>query len=307
MKRAYEPVDVMALLGLVALLVGAYLLLTAPASGAVPPADPVSGLAMEQERGIMAAMYWVQPALGEAIVEKALLERDQSRSMNMAVADLNRALLRRDRHDRIERRPLAYLDAVATQDAMMEANHLARVQAVMGRSIVNWTQRGVRIGLMPSTEQSEAYTRRMIGKTQAQGMMLEDEFDATRQPNLGAAIVEAGRDWEAYAGDTQEHLGRAIVQVVKVQDEYAQALARNQEQLAALVSAVARTEARADLFARLMQLDPVATPTSFAEAEPISTPSRPSTMLVALWSGLAGFAVFLRLFLSVARVEGRAA
>ena len=305
MRRTYEPVDAMALLGLVALLVGAYLLLTAPAIGAGQESAEANGAPMmEPGIEIMAAMYWVQPALGEAIVEKALLERDQSRSMGAAVADLNRALLRRDR---IEQQPLAYLEAVATQDAMMEANHAARVQTVMGRSIVNWTQRGVRIGLMPSTEQSEAYTRRMIGKTQAQGMMLEDEFDATGQPNLGAAIVEATRDWEAYAGDTQEHLGRAIVQVVKVQDEYAQALARNQEQLAALVSAVARTEARADLFARLMQLNQVHSPVFFAAAEPISTPSRPSTRLVALWSGLVGFAAFLSLFLSVARVEGRTA
>ncbi|HSE60346.1 MAG TPA: hypothetical protein VLA99_16725 [Nitrospiraceae bacterium] len=304
MRRTYEPVDVMALLGLVALVVGAYLLLTAPAGGAAPPAGPTSGPTMVQDGGVMAAMYWVQPALGEAIVEKALLERGLSRSMGAAVADLNRAMLRRDR---IEQQPLAYLEAVATQDAMMEANHAARVQTVMGRSIVIWTQRGVRIGLMPSTELAEAYTRRMIGKTQAQGMMLEDEFDATRQPNLGAAIVEAARDWETYVGETQQRLGRAIMQVVKVQDEYAQALAGNQEQLAALVSAVARTEARADVFARLMQLDPVPSPISFAEAEPISTPSRPSTMLVALWSGLAGFAVFLRLFLSVARVEGRVA
>ena len=79
------------------------------------------------------------------------------------------------------------------------------------------------------------------------------------------------------------------------------------EQLAALVSAVARTEARADLFARLMQLNQVHSPVFFAAAEPISTPSRPSTRLVALWSGLVGFAAFLSLFLSVARVEGRTA
>lgn len=126
------------------------------------------------------------------------------------------------------------------------------------------------------------------------------------QPNLGAAIVEAARDWEAYTGETQQRLGRAIVQVVTVQEDYHQKLAGNQEQLAALVSAVARTEARADLFARLMQVDPVPSPISFAVAEPSSAPSRPSTMLVSLWSGLIGFVVFLSLFLSVARVEGRA-
>jgi hypothetical protein len=305
MRRTYEPVDVMALLGLVALLVGAYLLFTTPAIGAVQESAESNGAPM-MERGteIMAAMYWVQPALGEAIVEKALLERGLSRSMATAVGELNRALQRRDR---IERHPLAYLEAIAAQDAMIEANHVARVQAVMGRSIVDWTQWGVRAGLMPLTQQADAYTSRMIGKTYAWSMTLDDEFDAARQVNLGAAIVEAGRDWAAYAADTEERLGRAIVQVVKVQDEYAQALARNQEQLAALVSAVARTEARADLFARLMQLDPVPSPVSFAAAEPISLPSRPSTMLVALWSGLAGFAVFLSLFLSVARVEGRAA
>ena len=74
-----------------------------------------------------------------------------------------------------------------------------------------------------------------------------------------------------------------------------------------VVSAVARTEARADLFARLMQLDPLPSPVSFAAAEPIPSPGRPSTMLVALWSGLVGFAVFLSLFLSVARVQGKAA
>lgn len=189
----------------------------------------------------------------------------------------------------------------------MQSNHAARVQYVMGRAIVNWTQRGVKSGLMPLSDKWNSYTQRMISKTDAWGIKMGDDFASARQTNLGTAIVRASQDWTAFVGRLQEQLGGAIVQVAKTQVAYREALAQNQKHLAALVSAAARTEARADLFARLMELDPVPPPAPTVAMQPIPAPDRPGASILGLYAGLAGFLLIVTLLLTSGKLERKAA
>lgn len=253
----------------------------------------------ERTNGIMAAMYWVQPAIGEAIVEHAKLERGMTAAMRGAVGDLNRAL---SRQAEMTREPLAWVSAVRTWDAIAAANQDARVQYVMGRAIVNGTLRGIRAGLMPMDDRASAYTERMIGHARSWGMTMDEDSLAAREPNLGLAILESGQDWLAAAGHVQERLGRAIGKIAAIQDEYRQSFARNDEQMTALLAAVARTEARADVLAQLMYLDPAPAPTAFTPTEPISSPSRTGPTPMPVLFGFLAFALFFRLFLSVGRM-----
>lgn len=301
MKHRFEPVDPMRLLGLVALVIGGYLLFTAPLGRA---ASATAGPVIEHDSRLMAALSWLQPALGEAIVERAVLERRSAKAMSAATSELNRALLRRAQMNVM---PMASVEAVREQDAMRHMNHAARVQYVMGRVIVNWTLRGVKSGLMPMSEQGRAYTLRMIGQTEAWGMKMHDEFASSRQASLGTAIVQASQDRTAAAGYLQERLGRAILQVVMTQATARQALAKNQMQLAALMSAVVRTEARADLFARLMELDPVPAPAPVVAMQPVPAPDRAGASLLGLYAGLAGFLLIMTLLVTNQKPEQRAA
>ncbi len=287
MRQNYESVRGLVAVGAAVLLAGGSLVLSVDSARAEPG------------QAITDAMYWLQPAIGEAIIEQAKLERGMTAAMSGAVGEFNRALARQDD---MRRHPLAWLTAVRKWDATVEANHAGRVQYVMGRSIVNSTQRGIRAGFMPLADHAVAYTRRIVGQANSWGSILDDEYLEVRQANLGAAIVEAGRDWAVAAGHTQERLGRAIGKIAAIQSEYHQALARNQEQMTALLAAVERTEARAEVFARLMSLDPAPAPALRAPTESTTSPSRPTTALLPFVFGLMAFVAFFRLFLSVGRM-----
>ena len=201
---------------------------------------------------------------------------------------------------------MAWLDSVREAGARSDVAHAARVQYVMGRAIVNGTQRGLRAGLVPLASNAEAYTGRIVSQAKRWGTRMGEEFLATRQVNLGTAIVEASQGWTATVGRVQERLGRAIGNMAAIQSNYNHALTRNREQMTALMAAVVRTEARADLFAQLMSLDPAPAPPVSASIGRTFSSLRPDPAPVAVWSVLLAFTAFFTLFLSVGRM-GRAA
>ncbi|GKS59284.1 hypothetical protein YTPLAS18_28110 [Nitrospira sp.] len=257
----------------------------------------------EHTQGVMTAMYWIQPAIGEAIVEQARLERDLTGAMGGAVTDLNRTLAKQAE---MARRPMAWLDVVREASARDDANHAARVQYVLGRAIVNGTQRGIHAGFVPLATKTHGYTRRLVAQAHGWGASMDEAYFAAREANLGAAIVEASRGWMASSGRVQERLGRVIGTIATTQSTYGHALTRNREQMTALMGAATRTEARADLFAHLMSLDPAPLPPVYASVGRTSMSFRPDPSTVALWSVLLGFTAFFSLFLSVGRM-GRTA
>ena len=89
--------------------------------------------------------------LGQAIVDHALLERRHAKDAAAAITQLDGLIFERNQWHRF---PYSYLDSVTTGASWADSEHTARVQTVMGRSIVNFTRRGVRSGLWSSVERA---------------------------------------------------------------------------------------------------------------------------------------------------------
>lgn len=139
-----------------------------------------------------------------------------------------------------------WLGTVLMQGVTVPADHLVRVQGVMGRAIVNFTKHGVRNSLLSADQYGTMYNLRMISAVEAQGQRLHDEFTSTWQATLGRRIVEASQhDW-LQEGAIQERLGSAVVQVVHAQMNSEGRRAAQQEQLASLIFAAIRNESITD-------------------------------------------------------------
>jgi hypothetical protein len=101
----------------------------------------------------------------------------------------------------------------------------------MGRSIVNFTRRGVRSGLWSSVERAAHDNPYMISVTKAMGRNMDTAFVANWQPNIGREIVDATQENEKRSILRQEQLGTAILELATVQEVYEPARAAIQEQL----------------------------------------------------------------------------
>ena len=226
-------------------------------------------------------MSALQPALGHAIVEQALLERRNNRAMAQSVAEWNRTTL-------------AYLEFASGSGSMLRSvmrhaeavpiDLMARVEGIKGRAIVNFTTRGIRHGLLSADQYGTMYNMKMIGVVGAHGQQLRDQFASTWQAILGHRIVEAAQqDW-LQARAIQERLGSALVQVVRAQMSSEEGQAMQQERLASLIFAAVRNEVITD---RPTQ-PTVAVPSmvssediAVASTEPMSWPEIPMTYLIA--------------------------
>lgn len=239
MTRSYEPVDLIVAIGVFATVLGGGFFFIA--------ANGTLGTSTSEARPVEAAMIsvsetgWLQPVLGEAIVEKSFLDNHAAKTIPVATAELNQAMLTDQWLQQSALRHVAAIEASAEQ---LKAEHAGRVQAVMGRAIVNFTQRGVRSGLLSAAPDSSAYNHRMIKMAEATGRRMDGEFAANQQPNLGRAIVAATHDVVTFAARAQERMGYAIVQLTKTRAAYEEARSANQNQLGSLVVAAVRAELR---------------------------------------------------------------
>ncbi len=285
MRRTLEPIDLMVVIGLCATLVGGYVVFIS-ANGtlgaAVPEAESVS---LNHSTGIMAGMEWVQPALGQAIVESYLIERDAAENLATAVSEFNRATMT---HHWLTSDPFRHIVTIRSYAAQVEADEAGRIQGVMGRAIVNFTWRGVRSGLLSAAQDGAEFNKRMIRQTQAMGARMEEEFQNGWQPYLGQLIMTSSSQRARAVERAQEHIGRTVVQVTKVQGDYDEARTLNQGQLASAATAAIRTELRADLFARLDAAEPLARRTALPVTEPRSWPEIPLGYWFAASLGLIG-------------------
>jgi len=184
-----------------------------------------------QPTGNLAGMDGLQPVLGQAIVDHVLLERNHAKAAKAAITELDGLTFERNRW---QNSPYGgYLDSFTTGASWAEAEHAARVQAVMGRSIVNFTRRGVRSGVWSSVDRAAHDNPHMIGVTEAMGQKMDAAFLASWQPNIGRGIVVAAQENEKRSTLRQERLGTAIVKLATVQSVYEPVRAVNQEQLGA--------------------------------------------------------------------------
>ncbi len=283
MTRSLEPVDLMVAVGVCATVLAAYLLFIST-SGTLAAATPESasiGLGL----GSMDEMDWVQPALGQAIVDDYLLGREASRKTAATVTKLNRATMI---GQYLQASPFGHLKQISDHATMVEAKHAARVQFVLGRSIVDFTTRGIRTGALSPGQYSGEYNRRMIRVAEATGRRMDQMFRSNRQANLERAILVANQDHAQFVEQIQQRIGAAIVQVARIQYGYQEAMGALQGQVAATAIAAIRTELRADLFARLAAADRMAQQPTLPLAETRSWPETPVGFLFAASAALIG-------------------
>lgn len=285
MTYRYNTIDIVVGVGMCAIVFGALFLFLA-VNGTYQIAAP-QALVLEQPTGIDAGMRLLQPAIGQAIVDQALFERRTDQAVAQSVSEWNRATIT---YHEMQSGSRGLLGAVLNEARTVPADHLARVQSVMGRAIVNFTARGVRNGLLLADQYGTSYNMKMIGTIAAHGQRLHDVFASTWQPTLGRRIVEAAQhDW-FQAGAIQERLGWALVQVVQAQRTLEQGHATQQEQLASFIVAAARSEPMAErttLPAAPTRSEHIAV----AATEPTSWPEIPMSYLIA--AGLLLAAIFL--------------
>lgn len=296
MRRTFEPVDLMVVIGVCATVLGGYLLYMAT-NGTIEAATPVPA-SIGRTADIMDAMEWVQPALGQAIVDDYLLGREVSSQNIAAAGEFNRVTMI---GHRLQNSPFGHFEGIRTHATDVEADHVARIQFVLGRSIVDFTARGVRTGALSPDRLSGEYNRLMIGFAEATGHQMDEEFQNNHQVNLGWAIMTASQDRARIADRNQERIGSAVVRVAQLQNGYQEAEGAMQGQIAALAIATIHTEMQADRFARLAAADFTAQQQPLRQTEPRSWPEIPIGVLFAASTGLIG--LFLAGLLMPARPE----
>jgi len=176
----------------------------------------------------LTGMDLLQPVLGQAIVDHAVLERRHAKGAGAAIVQLDGLALESNHW---QHSPYAYLDSITAGASWAEAEHASRVQTVMGHSIVNFTRRGVRSGLWSSVERAAQDNPHMIGMTEAMGQKMDRAFLANWQPNIGRGIVTATQESEKTLTSRQERLGTAILEMATAEEVYEPVRAAIQEQL----------------------------------------------------------------------------
>ena len=217
----------------------------------------------------------------------ALFERRANQVMAQSASEWNRATVS---HHEWQSLPGGPFGAVMRQAAIVPVEHMARVQAVMGRAIVNFTARGIRSGLLSAEQYLSDYNKKMIRATEASGQRLDNEFVSTWQATLGRRIVDASQNYRWKAGAIQEQLGSALVHVTQAQTGSEEVRAAQQEQLASLVVAAIRTEALADHATLLAAIESLPEDTGVLSTKPASWPDIPMGYLIV--AGLMLVTVF---------------
>ena len=195
MSHRYNIIDIIVGVGMCAIVFGTLLFFFA-ANGTyqVAISQPIS---IEQPVGIELGMALLQPALGQAIVDQALFERRANQAIAQSASEWNRATLA---HQEFQSLPGGPLGAAMRQATTVPANHMARVQYVMGRAIVNFTARGIRSGVLSADQYLSDYNTNMIRVTEVSGQRLDHEFASTWQATLGREIVDASQNYTWQAG-----------------------------------------------------------------------------------------------------------
>ena len=247
MGRKYDLVDVVVAIGLVATLFGGYLLVTAADGFWQAPIAPAVNMTIVTHDP-STGMQYLQPVLGQAILQDILLDREAATALSSSAMELNRAVSESQLLSTTLLSPLVLAELRAFGQ---EADYRARVQYVMGKSVVNQTRRGLASGALSAGQYADEFNAALIQRAELIGQRMHDQFESTRQATLGRSIIEAIQEEDRMASAVQERIGRAVVQVTKAQEGYVEAKAAGQIQLASAMSAAVRTDALVDRLALL--------------------------------------------------------
>jgi hypothetical protein len=286
MLNRYSFIDIIVGVGMCANVVGASWFFLA-ASGTFQTAIP-QPVSIEEPAGIDLGMAWLQPALGQAIVDQAISERRANQAIAQSAAEWKRATLAQHELQSLTGGPFG---TIMHQAVTVPADHMARVQGVMGRAIVNFTRRGIRSGVLSADQSVSDYNTAMIRATEARGERLNHDFTSTWQATLGRRIVDAVQTYTRQAGAIQERLGTALLHVTQAQRSSEEEQAAQQGQLGSLVMAAIRTEALADRLTLQVATKAYPEGQAVASTRPVSWPELPMGYLMAASFLLA--AIFL--------------
>ena len=285
MSYRYNTIDIIVGVGMCAIVFGAMLLFLA-ANGTIQ-ATPPQPVAMEQPTGIEVGMTWLQPALGQAIVDQVVFERRSNQVIAQSASEWNRATLAHHEFQSLSGGPFG---TVMHQAAVVPAEHQARVQGVLGRTIVNFTQRGIRTGSLSADQYLSDFNTSMIRAAETRGQHLDQDFLSNWQETLGRGIVGAFQTYTSRAEGIQERLGTALLHVAQAQHSLEDGTAAQQPQLASLLVAAIRTDELLSRVTLLAAIESLPETTSVATTEPASWPEMPIGFLIA--AGLMLAAVF---------------
>lgn len=309
MSHRYNTIDIIVGVGMCAIVFGALLIFFA-ANGTYQVATPQS-ISIEQPVDTEIGMALLQPALGQAIVDQVILERRTNQLIAQSASEWNRATLA---HQEFESLPGGPFGAIMSQAATVPADHMARVQYVMGKAIVNFTARGIRSGVLSADQYLSEYNTSMIRATESWGQRLDQEFASTWQATLGRGIVDAIQNYTERAGAIQERVGTALVQVTQAQAGSEEVRASQQEQLASLMVAAIRAEALTDRLTLLAAIESFPGDPVVASTEPASWPEIPmgyltiaGLMLVTIFFGGLSLTARSRETKALAEMEHQAA
>lgn len=275
MSDRYNTIDIAVGVGMCAIFFGGLLFFVA-ANGTYQAAFPQSS-ASGQNMGRQSGMTWLQPALGQAIVDQAVSERRSDRAIALAASDWNRTTLA---YGEFMSRPDGPLGAVLRYAVTTPADHTARVQMVMGQAIVNFTLRGVKNGLLSADLARSSFNLDMIRIIEIRGLLLNRQFTSSWQTTLGHRIVEAAQNNWMQAGAFQERLGIAVLHVAQAQMQSEQVRAMQQETLGGLMFAAVRTEPSAVHPVLASAVASIPKATAVASTEPAAWPEIPLSYLI---------------------------
>lgn len=283
MTQRFNILDIVVGVGMCAIMFGAvvfFLAATGILEGA-PPSPVVGTQAFE----VMGDRQALQPLIGQAVVDQArqAFLRDQN------VADSSREFVRASlAHHELESIRGGPFGGVMREAGAMAADHAARVQAVMGRAIVNFTQRGMRTGAIARGGDEGMFNVRMISAVEDFGQRLDDEFTSTWQVMLGRRIVQATQDYSMRAGMIQERLGSALVGMATAQHSWEDARPAGQYRLASLTLAARRSDLMAGSGSEPRVVAPPTSEESFAVARSTASPGISIGLLVVALAILGG-------------------
>lgn len=298
MSYRFNSLDILVGVGLCAIVFGAMVLVVAT-SGAFLVSGPQPATLDEALPSTEAA--WLQPALGRAIVERDLLQQRTDQLTASATAEWNQAMMAHRNLQAVRGGPLAF---VMDQAVTVPQEHAARVQTVMGRAIVNFTQRGIRSGALSADLYLSDYNQGMIAATEIRGRRMHDEFASTWQSVLGRWIVDVTREHMRRTADVQQQLGTAIVHMTQARMGLEGEWAANQYQLGSLMAAADRTVPMDDRGALLSSSDAMRPEVSTSFRLPV-IPDISAGYLIAAAMLLCGV-FFGGLILSAAAREAKA-
>ena len=183
MDRTFKSIDLTTSVALLATVVGIILCLFfifAPATFGRNLPEPVVNSPID----IQVSLRWIQPILGQAIVEDTLIKQQYRGPIGGPATTSERGTLA---NYTTQGKP--FDTAFAAHIDSLETDHAARLQWILGRLIVTFTSQQMRTGMVTTNDSAREANQRIIGLAQETGAKLDELFKAERRARLGTTNV----------------------------------------------------------------------------------------------------------------------